>query len=103
MDPRKVIVCKCEGVTLADIERAIDEGYSDLESLKRLLRIGMGPCQGRYCLYVVARILMRKTGKSFEEIFMPKNRPPLAPVEMKYFTGKPALSKDMSQGEVSNA
>lgn len=97
MDPRKVIVCKCEGVTLADIERAIDEGYSDLESLKRLLRIGMGPCQGRYCLYVVARILMRKTGKSFEEILMPKNRPPLAPVEMKYFTGKLALSKDMSQ------
>lgn len=95
MDPRKVMVCKCEGVTLADVERAISEGYTDLESLKRLLRIGMGPCQGKYCLYIVARILMRKMGKSFEEIFMPKNRPPLAPVEIKYFTGKLAPTKEM--------
>ncbi|ADI31905.1 (2Fe-2S)-binding protein [Staphylothermus hellenicus] len=89
MDPRKVIVCRCENVTLADVEEAIDKGYTDLESLKRYLRIGMGPCQGRHCLILTAEILARKTGKKFEEVFMPKNRPPLAPIEFKFFLKTP--------------
>ncbi len=89
MDPRKVIVCRCENVSLADILDAIDKGYTDLESLKRYLRIGMGPCQGRYCLVLTARILARRTGKRFEEVYMPPNRPPIVPVEIKYFLREP--------------
>ncbi len=91
MDPRKIIVCRCENVSLADILEAIDKGYRDLESLKRYLRIGMGPCQGRYCLVLTARILARKTGKSFEEIYMPRNRPPIVPVEARYFLKQPVV------------
>ena len=91
MDPSKIIVCKCENVTLKDVIDAIEKGYTDLESLKRYLRIGMGPCQGLYCLPIVARELMKRTGKSFEEIFMPVNRPPINPVPMKYFLKKPEV------------
>ncbi|ABN69123.1 BFD domain protein (2Fe-2S)-binding domain protein [Staphylothermus marinus F1] len=83
-----MIVCRCENVSLANIEEAIDKGYTDLESLKRYLRIGMGPCQGRYCLVLTAKILARKTGKKFEELFMPMNRPPLTPIEFKFFMNK---------------
>ncbi|ADV65279.1 BFD domain protein (2Fe-2S)-binding domain protein [Desulfurococcus mucosus DSM 2162] len=85
MDPRKVIVCRCENVTLADVLNAIESGIDNLELLKRKLRIGMGQCQGQTCLLIVAGILMKKTGKSFEEIFMPRNRPPISPVKIKYF------------------
>jgi NAD(P)H-nitrite reductase large subunit len=88
MDPRKVIVCRCENVTLADVLEAIDKGITDLESLKRYLRIGMGPCQGRYCLLLTAKILAQKTGKRFEEVYMPRNRPPIVPIEARYFLGK---------------
>ncbi len=85
MDARRVIVCRCEDVTLADVLEAIEEGYRDLESLKRRLRIGMGACQGSHCLPIVARILARKTGKGFDELYIPGNRPPLSPIEFKYF------------------
>jgi NAD(P)H-nitrite reductase large subunit len=85
-DPKKVIICRCENVTLADLDEAIEKGYTDLESLKRYLRIGMGPCQGVYCLPFVARYLARKTGRKIEELYMPRNRPPLSPVRGKYFT-----------------
>jgi len=88
MDTSRVIICKCENVSLKDLMEAIEKGYRDLESLKRYLRIGMGPCQGLYCLPLVARELMRVTGKSFEEIFMPRNRPPVAPIPLKYFLKK---------------
>jgi len=88
MDTSRVIICKCENVSLKDLMEAIEKGYRDLESLKRYLRIGMGPCQGLYCLPLVARELMRATGKNFEEIFMPRNRPPVAPIQLKYFLKK---------------
>ncbi len=79
------IVCRCEEVTLGDVERAIDEGYDTLEELKRHLRIGMGPCQGRTCIPLVARILARKTGRPLAEVFRKVSvRPPLvtSPVEV---------------------
>ncbi|ADG90891.1 MULTISPECIES: (2Fe-2S)-binding protein [Thermosphaera] len=86
-DPRKIIVCRCENVTLEQILRAIEEGFDSLELLKRKLRVGMGPCQGTTCLLMIARILMQKTGKSFEEVFLPVNRPPIHPVKLKNFIG----------------
>lgn len=43
------LVCRCENVTAADIEAVRDQGVEDLGSLKRLTRLGMGRCQGRYC------------------------------------------------------
>ncbi len=87
MDPRKIIICRCEEVTLADVLEAIEKGYTDLESLKRYLRIGMGPCQGTHCIPIVLRILRRATGKNVEELMLPTTRPPLHPVQAKYFLG----------------
>ncbi len=80
-----MIVCRCENVTLADLEEAVQKGYTDLESLKRYLRIGMGPCQGVHCLLFTAKYLARRLGKSVEEVYMPRNRVPLKPVPAKYF------------------
>ena len=85
MKKHLIIVCRCENVTLEDVEKAIDEGYTDLESLKRKLRIGMGPCQGRTCLPLVIRILARKLRKSPDEVLIPTSRPPISPVPMKVF------------------
>lgn len=62
------IICRCNDVTLEEIERLIDEGVTELEELRRLLRLGMGPCQGRTCIPLVISILARKTGKKIEEI-----------------------------------
>jgi bacterioferritin-associated ferredoxin len=44
-----VIVCRCEEVTLADVERAVADGYAAPELLKRATRVSMGACQGRVC------------------------------------------------------
>jgi hypothetical protein len=42
----------------------------------------MGPCQGRVCIQLVARILERKTGKKVSKIPLPTVRPPLIPVSL---------------------
>ena len=79
---KKTIVCRCEDLTEEEILDAIRKGYTDLEELRRKLRIGMGPCQGRVCLPLVKKILERETGKKVEEESFPTFRPPLIPVPL---------------------
>ncbi|NJD98259.1 (2Fe-2S)-binding protein [Thermococcus sp. LS1] len=83
----KKIVCRCNDVTVEDIERLIDSGITDIEEIKRLLRIGMGPCQGRTCIPIVISILARKTGKRHEDIPLPKSRVPIMPVRVEVLVG----------------
>ncbi|HDO19192.1 MAG TPA: (2Fe-2S)-binding protein [Thermoplasmatales archaeon] len=78
----KSIVCRCEDVSEDDVIKAIDDGFTDLEELRKRLRIGMGPCQGRTCLPLLIRILARKTGKKIEELSMPTFRSPVVPVTL---------------------
>ena len=51
---KKVILCRCEDVTLADVEHAVGAGYADLEEVKRYTGFGTGPCQGKECLREIA-------------------------------------------------
>ena len=82
MVKKKTIVCRCEDLTLDEVEKAIDIGYTDLEELRKKLRIGMGPCQGRVCLPIVMKILERKTGKKIPKTSLPTARPPIVPVPL---------------------
>ena len=79
------IVCRCEDVTYDEVIKAIREGYTDIESLKRRLNIGMGPCRGRICVPIVIKILARELGKKPEEIGYPRERPPITPLPLGIF------------------
>ena len=87
---KRSIVCRCEDISEEDVIKAIDAGYTDIEELRKKLRIGMGPCQGRVCIQLVARILERKTGKKISKIPLPTVRPPIVPVSL----GTLACEKD---------
>ena len=79
---KQPIVCRCEDITEEDVINAIDEGYTDLEELRKKLRIGMGPCQGRVCIQLVTKILEKKTGRKVSKIPLPTSRPPEIPVSL---------------------
>lgn len=81
-DKRETIVCRCEDVTLEEVEAALDAGLTHPEEIKRFLHVGMGPCQGRTCGQLVNRIAARKTGKRPEEIESTRKRPPLVTVSI---------------------
>ena len=84
---KKTIVCRCEDITEEDVINVIDEGYTDLEELRKKLRIGMGPCQGRVCIQLVMKILEKKTGKKVSKKSLPTSRPPLVPVSLGTLAG----------------
>jgi bacterioferritin-associated ferredoxin len=58
----KILVCRCEDVTLHELEGAIARGHADFESLKRYTGFGTGWCQGKACVAVCARILAERGG-----------------------------------------
>ncbi len=52
------LICECELVPRRRVEDAIRRrGTTDLDDIRRLLRLGMGPCQGGFCIYRVTGIL----------------------------------------------
>ena len=52
------LICECELVTRARLEAALDErADSSLDDLRRTTRLGMGPCQGTFCIPRAAAML----------------------------------------------
>ena len=53
----RLILCRCEEVTLCAVRAAIRNGAADIGAIKRSTRLGMGRCQGRYCTASALRLL----------------------------------------------
>ena len=82
---RKLIVCRCEDVTLDDIAQAVELGYRDIEEVKRYTGLGTGPCQGKSCMCRCAILIARYTGQKIQEVPPFTTRPPLAATPLKFF------------------
>lgn len=83
MKADRVIICRCEDVMLADIRKYMKLGYTNFEDLKRLLRVGMGPCQGQTCSTLIQREIANFTGQLMEEVQIQKSRPLVIGVKLK--------------------
>ena len=73
----RTFVCRCEDVTLVEIDHAVDAGLQTIEELKRYTGLGTGPCQGKECLVTLASILAKRGGARPRAF---TSRPPLIPV-----------------------
>jgi NAD(P)H-nitrite reductase large subunit len=80
---RKLILCRCEDVTAADVAHAVASGFDDVEEVKRYTGFGTGPCQGKECLLAVALAIAAASGRAPEEMRPFTTRPPLAPTELR--------------------
>lgn len=82
-----IMMCRCEDITVDEVRAYINQGITDLEQLKRLLRIGMGPCQGRTCTPLVVNELAKATGRPVKEIPLTVFRQPTTPVKLGVLAG----------------
>ena len=96
----RTYVCFCEDVSAHDIEQAIDEGFADVQTLKRYSTVTMGPCQGKMCGRALAGICAARAGTS-ERDHLPvregwsagrdaytTSRPPYQPVSLAILAGR---------------
>ena len=62
------LVCRCEGVSEAEVVEAVRKGHTTLDGIKYYTRAGMGRCQGGFCTYRILQIVARETGLPLERI-----------------------------------
>ncbi len=77
-----------EDLQLKDFENAVQEGYDNIELLKRFSTVGMGPSQGKHSNMTALRILARLTGRSPQQVGTTTARPFFHPVPLSHLAGR---------------
>lgn len=76
------VICRCEEITLRDIKEAVTKGATHVNDVKRMTRMGMGPCEGRMCgpaLIEYMRYLMKEP---FADLGYLPPRPSIKPIAL---------------------
>ncbi len=84
----KTLVCRCEDVTLHELETALERGHRDIESVKRYTGFGTGWCQGKWCQALCARLIVERGGEASQPFTA---RPPYRPVTFGALAGMARL------------
>ena len=84
---RRTFVCRCEDVTVAELESAVAKGMLTIEEIKRYTGLGTGPCQGKECLATLARWMLARGLASPETLDPFTARPPAEPVTFAALAG----------------
>ncbi len=85
--PDDTLVCRCEEVTAGEVRAAVAAGAVTLDALKTRTRVGQGPCQGRTCGPILARLIAAETGVTLEAAGWFHVRPPVKPVPFAALAG----------------
>lgn len=80
-----VIICRCQELTEADIVRAIRDGATTVNGVKKRTKACMGFCQGKTCERLIEQIVARETGKDRAVLIPPTSRAPVRPVDIRVF------------------
>jgi NADPH-dependent 2,4-dienoyl-CoA reductase/sulfur reductase-like enzyme len=83
----ETIVCRCEELTLADIEAGFGDDTRSIGAVKRATRVGMGRCQGRYCGPILAAISASRQDLPLDEAAHIAPRPPVKPIRISEIVG----------------
>ncbi|PKK96336.1 MAG: (2Fe-2S)-binding protein [Tenericutes bacterium HGW-Tenericutes-3] len=83
MNKKNVVICRCEDIDIKQIHDLLDQGYTTFEDLKRLLRVGMGPCQANTCGPLIQREISKHLNIPIEEVKVHKIRPMTTGVMLK--------------------
>lgn len=85
-DDNNMYVCRCEEITKEEVIRAVRAGATSVNEVKRLLRTGMGLCQGRNCSKTIERIIAQELGVSPAQVPQATKRGPVRPVKLTAYT-----------------
>lgn len=79
---RDTILCRCEEISLGELEAALADGRPSIGEVKLRTRAGMGRCQGRYCAPAIGALLAERQGRGLDEFSLFAPRAPVKPVAL---------------------
>jgi D-hydroxyproline dehydrogenase subunit alpha len=94
----ETVVCRCEEVTRADLDRAID-ATADVNVVKGFTRVTMGLCQGRNCQRQVAALIAARHHREIGALAFATPRSPVRPVPLAAIADEAVEDKGLFVGE----
>lgn len=85
---RKNFVDFDEDLVAQDIISSVEDGYDDIQLVKRYSTAGLGSSQGRHANLNTVRLVAKATGRSMEAIGTTTFRPPLVPEKFGHLAGR---------------
>lgn len=76
------IICRCEEVSIDDIQDAIAAGATTSQEMKMSTRAGMGMCQGRLCRSLLEALLPTNQKESVHILSQLTFHQPVRPVSL---------------------
>jgi heterotetrameric sarcosine oxidase alpha subunit len=86
-DEKRQFVDFQNDVTVADLRQSLEEGFTDIEHVKRYTTLGVGTDQGRIGAVLGAAILAEISGREVGKVGQFRARPPYQPVTLKTVAG----------------
>ncbi|MBZ9737371.1 NAD(P)/FAD-dependent oxidoreductase [Mesorhizobium sp. CA18] len=83
--PDDAIVCRCENVTAGSIRASVEHGGGEANRVKSLSRVGMGRCQGRYCLPAAVEVITAQAGCAPKDVGRFRGQAPVRPAPVGAF------------------
>ncbi|HEX3983211.1 MAG TPA: 2Fe-2S iron-sulfur cluster-binding protein, partial [Acidisoma sp.] len=77
-----------EDLISRDIVGSVQDGYDDIQLVKRYSTAGLGPSQGRHANLNTIRLVARATGRSIAAVGTTTFRPPLVPEKFGHLAGR---------------
>jgi hypothetical protein len=78
----ETVVCRCLSISYSQIKAGISEDTLSAGASKRISRVGMGRCQGRYCSPVIQKLISENSGLEMDEHSGFAPQMPIKPVEI---------------------
>ncbi|CDX12182.1 BFD domain-containing protein (2Fe-2S)-binding domain-containing protein [Mesorhizobium plurifarium] len=86
--PDEAVVCRCENVTAGSIREGVELGGGDANRVKSLSRVGMGRCQGRYCMLTALELIAASAGCAPKDVGRFRGQAPVRPAPLGAFVGE---------------
>lgn len=80
MNEIQTVICRCEEITLKEIQETVERFNCSSREVKLRTRAGMGPCGGRTCRGMIDQVVERSGGQAVTNEVSLSYRPPVRPV-----------------------
>ena len=80
MNEKPTIVCRCEEITMEEIQETIEQFHCSSREVKLRTRAGMGSCGGRTCRSTIDRLVEELGGATVSNEVPLSYRPPVRPI-----------------------
>ncbi|WP_227937650.1 (2Fe-2S)-binding protein [Alkalihalobacillus deserti] len=88
MSGDQTVICRCEEVTMSEIQETVNRYKCSSREVKLRTRAGMGPCGGRTCRGMIDRLVEQMGGPSVTKEVSLSYRPPVRPISFGVLGGE---------------